>query len=682
MSARSPERIRNIALTGSAGAGKTTLAEALLATAGVVNGAGSVEKGSTISDTAPQEKALQHSITASVMGVEWGEAWIDLIDTPGFADFQGAALSILPAVETVAVVVNARSGIDAATRRMMQWAEARGLCRLIVVNQIDAAPAGLAALLDEIRTTFGPQCLPLNLPAAGAQRVSDCFFAPDGEADFSSVAETHEMLVDQVVELDEELMALYLEQGEELDPEQLHEPFEAALRNGHLVPVCFTSATTGAGVRELLEIFSRLMPNPLEGNPPPFLRQDAEGTREYQARPDPDAHVLAHVVKIEHDPFLGKMAVFRVHQGTVTRDTRLFAGDARKPFRVGNLFRLQGRQHLDVARCGPGEICALAKVDEVTFDTVLHDSHDEDHIHLRPVELPAPVFGLAIQATRHGDEQKLWEALAKMVEEDPGLRVEQDPATQETVLRGLGELHLRMALERLNERFRVEVETSPPSIAYRETITGAAEGHCRHKKQTGGAGQFGEVFLRVEPLPRGAGFEFVDTIRGGVIPGSLLPAVEKGVRQAMASGAIAGYPLQDVRVTVHDGKTHPVDSKEIAFIIAGRKAFLDAVHKAGPIVLEPMAELVVEAPGTAMGDITADLSASRGRIQDTRSMSDQVSIQAVVPLAEVADYPNRLNAMTGGSGTYTLQFSHYEPSPDNVQRRLMQEYRPQKEEEA
>ncbi|EPC03089.1 hypothetical protein L861_22530 [Litchfieldella anticariensis FP35 = DSM 16096] len=682
MPERSPERIRNIALTGPAGSGKTTLAEALLTAAGVVNGAGSVERGSTISDTTPEEKALQHSITASVMGLEWKDTWIDLIDTPGYADFQGAALSILPAVETVAVVINARVGVDATTRRIMQWAEARGLCRLIIVNQIDTAPSGLAILLEEIRAAFGPQCLPLNLPASSAERVSDCFFAPDGEADFSSVAETHEMLVDQVVELDEELMALYLEQGEELNPEQLHEPFEAALRDGHLVPVCFTSAITGAGVSELLDIFSRLMPNPLEGNPSPFLRQDAEGTREYQALPDPDAHVLAHVVKIEHDPFLGKMAVFRVHQGTVTRDTRLFAGDARKPFRVGNLFRLQGRQHLDVSRCGPGEICALAKVDEVTFDTVLHDSHDEDHIHLRPVELPAPVFGLAIQAMRHGDEQKLWEALAKMVEEDPGLRVEQDSATQETVLRGLGELHLRMALERLNQRYRVEVETSPPSIAYRETITGVAEGHCRHKKQTGGAGQFGEVFLRVEPLPRGAGFEFMDTIRGGVIPGSLLPAVEKGVRQAMASGAIAGYPLQDVRVTVHDGKTHPVDSKEIAFVIAGRKAFLDAVHKAGPIVLEPMAELVVEAPGNAMGDITADLSASRGRIQDTRSMSDQISIQAVVPLAEIADYPNRLNAMTGGSGTYTLQFSHYEPAPENVQRQLMQDYRPHKEEEA
>jgi elongation factor G len=679
MSDRQPEDIRNVALAGPAGAGKTTLAEALLAAAGIVGDAGSVERGSTVSDADPQEKLLQHSITASVMGFERDGVWINLVDTPGYADFRGAALSILPGVEVAAVVVNARSGIDATARDMMQWAGARGLCRMIVINQIDAAGPGLQALLEDIRAAFGPECLPLNLPAGGARRVVDCFFEPAGEADFSSVAEVHEMLVDQVVEMDEALMAVYLEQGEALAPAQLHEAFEAALRDGHLVPVCFTSAATGAGVRELLEVFVRLMPNPLEGNPPPFIRQDAEGIREFHARPDPAAHVLAHVVKIEHDPFLGKVAVFRVHQGTVTRDTRLFAGDARKPFRVGNLFRLQGRQHLPVERLGPGEIGALTKVDEVSFDTVLHDSHDEDHIRLRPVEIPAPVFGLAIQAVRHGDEQRFSEALAKLVEEDPGLRVEQDPATQETVLRGQGELHLRMAVERMRQRFNLEVATDTPSIAYRETITAPAEGHYRHKKQTGGAGQFGEVYLRVEPLPRGTGFEFVDSIKGAAIPGSLLPAVEKGIHQAMAAGAIAGYPLQDVRVTVHDGKTHPVDSKEIAFVIAGRKAFLDAVRKARPLVLEPMAVLTVDAPGSAMGDITADLSASRGRIQDTRALGDRISVEAVVPVAELSDYPGRINAMTGGAGSYSLQFSHYEPVPDNIQRRLVQAWRPKEE---
>ncbi|QTF93836.1 elongation factor G [Halomonas sp. BM-2019] len=677
--ARGPERIRNIALTGQAGVGKTRLAEALLAAAGVEEAANH-RKGAPLGDAQAQEAALEHSITATPLGLPWGEAWINLIDTPGYADFQGAALSILPAVETVAVVIDAERGIDAGARRMMQWAEERGLCRLVVVNRIDAAPGRLPALLEALRERFGPECLALNLPAEGASRVVDCFFSPDGEADFASVAEAHERLVDQVVELDEELMALYLEQGEALEPSQLHDPFEAALRQGHLIPVCFVSAASGAGVAELLTVFERLMPNPLEGNPPPFLRLEEEGETAFMARPDPEAHVLAHVVRIEHDPYLGKVALFRVHQGTVSRDTRLFAGEARKAFRVGTLFRFEGRRTREVERCGPGELCALTKVEEATLDSVLHDSHDEDHIRLRPVVLPAPVFGLAIAATRRGDEQRLSESLGKLVEEDPGLAVDQDAVTQETVLRGLGELHLRTALERLGQRFKVEVETSTPSIAYRETIAVPAEGHCRHKKQTGGAGQFGEVFLKVEPLPRGAGFEFTDTIRGGTIPSSLLPAVEKGVRQALASGAVAGYPLQDVRVTVLDGKTHPVDSKEIAFVIAGRKAFLDAVRKASPLLLEPLAELGVDAPGSAMGDLTADLSASRGRILDTQTLGDQVNLQALVPLAEVLDYPSRLNAMTGGAGTYSLRFSHYEPAPDNVQQRLIKAYRPREEE--
>ena len=686
---RGPERIRNIALAGQAGVGKTRLAEALLEAAGE-GGANLQRKGVSPGDN---PAIPEHSIIATPMGFTWGEAHINLIDTPGYADFQGMALSILPAVETVAVVIDAEHGIDASARRMMQWLEQRGLCRLIVINRIDAAPERLPALLESLREQFGPECLPLNLPDQGASRVVDCFFAPDGESDFGSVADIHEMLVDQVVELDEALMALYLEQGEALEPAQLHDPFEAALRQGHLVPICFVSATSGAGIEELLNVFERLMPNPLEGNPPPFLRKGAEGEtelkgksefkgeREFRAQPDPEAHVLAHVVRIEHDPYQGKVALFRVHQGTVTRDTRLFAGDARKPFRVGTLLRFQGRHPQEVERCGPGELCALTKVEEATLDSVLHDSHDEDHIRLRPVALPAPVFGLAIQATRHSDEQRLSEALTKLVEEDPGLEVARDNVTKETVLRGLGELHLSTALERLGQRFKLEVSTSTPSIAYRETISAPAEGHCRHKKQTGGAGQFGEVFLRVEPLSRGTGFEFTDTIRGGAIPSSLLQAVEKGVRQAMASGALAGYPLQDVRVTVLDGKTHPVDSKEVAFVVAGRKAFLDAVGQARPLVLEPLAELTVDAPGGAMGDLTADLSASRGRILDTRNLDDQVSLQALVPLAEMLDYPSRLNAMTGGAGTYSLSFSHYEPAPESVQKRLIKAYRLPEEEQ-
>lgn len=674
------ENVRNIALVGHAGAGKTTLVESLLAVAGAVANPGSVERGTTVSDADPLEKSIHHSISASVVGLDWKGAHINLIDTPGSSDFLGQALAVLPAVETVAVVINAQTGIERTARQMMQIAGERGLCRLIIVNRIDAEGLDLERLLEEIRASFGSECLALNLPSRGGAAVADCFFAPAGEADFSSVEAAHDALVDQVVEVDEKLMALYLEQGEELNPQQLHEPFEAALREGHLIPICFASARSGAGLGQLLDVFEQLMPNPLEGNPAPFIREDEGGTREFHAEPDPNQHVLAHVVKIEHDPFMGKLAVFRMHQGTITRDSRLYVGDARKPFKTGNLFKLRGKERNEVDRCIPGDICAVAKVEEIHFDAVLHDSHDEDHIRLRPLALPTPVFGAAVSTTRHSDEQKLSEVLAKLAEEDPGLRIEQNRATHETVLWGLGDRHLRLTLEKMQQRYNLEVKTKPPSIAYRETIMVAAEGHCRHKKQTGGAGQFGEVFLRIAPLPRGAGFEFVNEIRGGAIPGSLIPAVEKGVRHALNDGTIAGYPMQDVQVTVYDGKTHPVDSKEIAFVIAGRKAFVEAVHKANPIVLEPIVELAIDAPSAAMGDITGDIAARRGRIQDTQSHSEQVTLQAVVPLAELEDFPSKLKAMTGGEGNYSLQFSRYEPVPGHVQQRLAAEYRPVEEE--
>lgn len=672
----SSENIRNIALVGAAGTGKTALTAALLAAAGGSTASVQSKRGNAVAGMDPREKTFDHSLTSSIVGFDWHGVWINLLDTPGYPDFQGACLSVLPAVETVAAVIDAQTGIETNTRRIMDWAAKRGFCRMIVINKVDVEGMDLVALLGDIRASFGLECLALNLPARRGTAVADCFFHPAGETDFLSVEQAHSMLIDQVVEVDEALMALYLEQDEELSSEQLHEPFEKALRENHLVPVCFASAKTGVGIPELLDLFNRLMPNPLEGNAAPFIRDVGTSQQEFHAVPDPQRHVLAHVVKMENDPYLGKLAAFRVHQGTVTRDSRLFVGDGRKAFKVGGLYRLQGKERIDVERCVPGEIGAVSKAEDIHFDAVLHDSHDEDHIHLRSVALPTPIFGLALRTIRHGDEQKLSEVLGKLIEEDPGLQVEHNIAGNETVLWGLGELHLRMALEQIRQRYNIEVETSPPSISYRETITASSEGHCRHRKQTGGAGQFGEVFLRVEPLPRGGGFEFVDEIKGGAIPSSLVPAVEKGVRQAMASGALAGYPLQDVRVTVYDGKTHPVDSKEIAFVIAGRKAFLDAVQKARPIVLEPVVELAIEAPNTCIGDITGDLSACRGRIRDTRSLSERMTLHAVAPLAELGDFPSKLKAVTSGEGSYTVQFSHYEQVPANIQQKLAASYKP------
>jgi len=675
MSQYTTEQLRTVALVGHGAAGKTTLAEALLARSGGVATAGSVERGSTVSDFDPLEKSWKHSLRSSIVHLDTPEARVHLIDTPGFPDFIGQAIGALDAVETAAVVVNAQSGIEMITVRMMEWAAQRRLCRIVIVNKIDAENVDVRGVLAAIQQAFGRECLPINLPAGGGSRVVDCFFNPSGEADFSSVADAHQALVDQVIEVDEVLMAKYLEQGDEITPDQLHAPFEKALREGHLVPVCFVSARTGAGVAELLDVLEKLAPNPLEGNPPLFFRGEGELAEEFRSEPDASKHVLAHVFKVVIDPFVGKLGIFRVHQGTLSKDTQLFVGEARKPFKVGHLFMLQGGRNVEVDRAIPGDIAAVAKIDEIEFDSVLHDSHDEDQIHMKPLEFPRPMHGVAIAPKKRGDEQRISDVLHKIVAEDPTLVVEQDPHSNETVLRALGELHLRSVLERMATQFKLEIDTRPPRIPYRETIGAQAEATYRHKKQTGGAGQFGEVALRVEPLPRGTGFDFVDATKGGVIPHNLMPAVRKGVEQVLAGGAVAGFPLQDVRVTVFDGKHHPVDSKEIAFVTAGRKAFLEAVAKARPTVLEPIVNVEIVCPEANTGDIAGDLSTRRGQVTGTKAAGPgALAITGVAPLVELDGYAARLKSVTGGHGAFTMALSHYEAAPAMLQQQLVSEF--------
>lgn len=671
--------IRNIALVGQSGAGKTTLVEALLYHAGVIQNQGSIERGDTVCDFDPQEKRYEHSLDAALAHLQVDGTRINLLDTPGLIDFFGRAFSVLQAAETTAVVINAETGIEPATLAMMEHAQNDNLCRAIIVNKIDADNLDLEALLNNIRETFGDVCLPLNLPAAEQGQVVDCFFTPDGAPTaFSSVAEAHTNIVDQVVEMDEQLMELYLEQGQELKPEQLHDPFEEALRNGHLIPICFVSAKSGAGIKQLLKIITRLLPDPTEGNPPNFMKGEPPHATPVTVTPDPDKHVIAHVFKVSNDPFRGKLGIFRIYQGTVSSNSQLLIGDSRKPFKLSHLYRIQGNAQTELDQAIPGDICAVARVDEIFRDAVLHDSHDEDNFHLQPEQFPMPLFGLAVVPNKRGDEQKLSDALLKLASEDPCLIIEHDAQANETVIRGMGELHLRVVLEQLAERYNVHVETHPPSIPYRETISGEAEGHYRHKKQTGGAGQFGEVSLRIAPRPRGEGFLFVDEVKGGVIPGQFIPAVEKGVRQALEEGYIAGYPIQDLQVTVYDGKFHAVDSKEIAFVTAGKKAFQAALEKARPIVLEPVVNISITASGDAMGDITADLAVKRGRIHNTEMTVDgRMLISGQAPLAELDDYSTRLKSLTGGEGSYEISFSHYDPVPDNIQRALAEKHQQQ-----
>ena len=679
----STEAIRTIALVGHTSSGKTSLAEALLQGAGMIGSQGSLERGTTTCDTDPLERKYQHSLFSSIIHLDHRDTRVHLIDTPGYPDFIGQAISALPAVETAAVVINAQNGIEMITGRMMDWAKQRNMCRMIIINKIDADNVDLPGLVTRIQETFGKECLPINLPAEGGTKVVDCFFNPAGVSDFSSIEAAHRALVDQVVEVDADLMALYLEQGE-IEPEQLHAPFEQALREGHLVPVCFVSARNGAGIKELLDVFVKLMPNPTEGNPPLFYRDNEsapDGKKEIRAVPDPSQHVLAHVFKIAVDPYIGKIAVFRIHQGTVRRDSMLYIGDGRKPFKVAHLYMLQGKEQIEVPQAVPGDICAVTKIEDMVFDAVLHDAAEDDHIHLRPSAFPTPIFGLAIEPKKRGDEQRMWEILQKLTAEDPCLKVDHLASTNETVLLGLGELHLRSALERMMEVYKIDVATHPPKIAYRETIAGRSEGHFRHKKQTGGAGQFGEVFLRVEALPRGEGFEFVDEVKGGAIPGQFIPAVEKGIRQVLDAGPLAGFPMQDVRVVVYDGKSHPVDSKEVAFATAGRKAFIDAVMKARPMVLEPIVNIEIVTPEECMGDITGDLSSRRGQINGMQTMQASVAVvSGQVPLSELNGYQSRLNSTTAGRGSYTVEFSHYDIVPAATQHRMVSEHKVMAEE--
>ena len=670
--------LRTVALVGHGAAGKTTLAETLLAASGAITTRGSVEKGNTVCDFDPQEKELGHSLNSAICSFSWQDTQIHLLDTPGYPDFAGQAIGALAAVDTALVVINAQTGIELSTERMMRLAAARNVCRMIVINKIDADNVDLPKLVGEIRERFGRECMLLDLPAHHGADVIELLGHDSGESDFDSVADDHRALIDQIVEEDEDMLARYLDEGTDPSPEELHAPFEKALRAGHLIPILFVSAKTGAGIPQLLDVLAKLAPNPAEGNPPPFYKgaPNDPNAEAFHAELDASKHVLAHVFKVVSDPFVGKLGVFRVHQGTIKKDSQLLVGDAKRPFKVGHLYRLQGKDYVEVESLVPGDIGAIAKVDEIEFDCVLHDSHDEDHIHLKPLEFPQPMQGLAVETKKKADEQRLFDVLHKLELEDPCFKVERHPTTNETVIRGLGEMHLRAKLSRMAQQFKIELDTKPPQIPYRETISGKAEGHCRHKKQSGGAGQFGEVMLRVEPLERGAGFEFVDIVKGGTIPGVFMAAVEKGVRQALEDGVVGGFPVHDVRVIVHDGKSHSVDSKDIAFYTAGRKATIDAIRAATPIILEPVVDIEILAPDEAVGDLAGDLSSKRGQVTGTQPRgTGSMAIGGKVPLAELDDYQGRLKSLTGGQGSYSISFSHYAPVPASTQQQLASQFK-------
>ena len=665
--------IHNVLLAGRRSAGKTTLAEALLFRAGEISRKGTVESGTCASDFEKEERDHHHSVYSALLHATHQGRRVNILDLPGAPDFIGQAIACLPAAETMILVMDPEAGVDSMSRRLMKLAHDLDLPVAIVANRIGECVASLAPFLGELKEAFGRGCLPINLPADSGSAVVDCLLNGEGNSDLGAVKDFHTELLDQVVEIDDDLMERYLE-GEEPNYEALHEPFERAMDQAHVVPVCFTDAVSGAGVEALLDIIVRHFPSPPEGNPRPFFTGEGEEEARFHYDDALDKPLLAHVFHVTTDPYLGKLCFFRVYQGTVKSGDQLFIGDGKRPIRLSHIFQLQGKERAETKEIIAGDMGAVAKIDDLHLGDVLHDDHSLDHVHHKLLPYPVPLHALAVVPKTRGDETKIAEVLARIREEDPTFTAHFDSDTHELIIHGLGQMHLNLVLERIRNQ-GVDVEAKPPKIAYRETILGRAEGHYRHKKQSGGAGQFGEVYLRIEPLERGTGFEFVDKIVGGVIPKGFMPAIERGIRDIMRQGIAAGYPVEDVRVTVYDGKTHSVDSKEIAFKTAGKFAFKDAFVKAKPAILEPIVSIEVTTPGSSVGSITGDLSSRRGKVLATDVMSSgRTVVKASVPLAEMMEYEPALKSMTRGRGSYTMELSHYDPVPDRVAEELVSQF--------
>jgi elongation factor G len=669
--------IRNVVLLGHGNSGKTSLTEAMLHTTGATNRLGSVDDKTSICDYYDEEKEHQHSITSAVVHTNHRGKLLNIIDTPGYPDFIGPAIKAISAAETAVIVISAAAGIETNTRKLFESAAAANMPRVFVVNKIDAENVDLPALVKAIQETFGPQCRCANLPAVDRASVIDCIENETGESPVADVAKAHTDLMESVIEADDQLMETYLGGGE-ISAEKIASVFVNALKAATIVPILFTNARKEVGVTELLDFIAKYTPSPLDVNP--VQLKDGESVTDL--KPDPAAPLAGLVFRIGFDPRSNmKYSAVRIFSGTIKSDTNLIRNDEKKGIRAGHILKPQGGENKEIDVGLAGDIITLAKTEDFRIGDLVHDGKVAGKFDTPAV--PEPMFSLALELAAKGDEQRISSALEKLCEEDPCLKVTRDQQTNELVASGLGDLHLRIMLEKLEKRFKLSVTAKEPKIPYRETITAKAEGHYRHKKQTGGAGQFGEVYLRVEPAPRGSDppLEYSWDIFGASIPGQYEPAVQKGVIDVMQRGIVAGFPLQDVKVSVYDGKYHPVDSKEVAFRAAGKGAFIDAVAKAKPVLLEPIVNIEVTIPIENVGDITGDLSSKRGRVigQDMLA-GNYIVIKAQVPLSEVTQYNSQLKSVTGGRGSYSMSLSHYEVVPPNVQQQIIAQYAKKKEE--
>jgi elongation factor G len=656
--------IRNIVLVGHSGAGKTSLAESLLHKTGATNRLGSVVDKTSILDFAEDEKEAVHSIDASICSINHDGKHVNIIDAPGATDYCGQAVGALAGVETAILVVSAAAGIEVNTRKMWERAKNYGLARMVVINKIDADNADLEALLALVQEFFGSECVPINLPTGGGSGVIGCFQNKSGDSDFGDVPSAHEAAIEAIVGVDDTLMEKYL--GGEVSDEQVLVVASKACASGDFVPVLFTNALTEVGCPELLNAIVKIAPSPVIGKKRVLTREDEE----IEITPNIDGPFVGQVIKVMSDPKSHiKYSFIRVHTGKLAHDGSIKTVHDRKGMRLGHITRFQGGDHTETETASAGDIIAVAKLDLHIGDVVFTDNGGDIAMPKRP----QPMFAKAIESKTHGDEDKIGLALKKFAEEDYCLDIERDAVTKELVIHGIGDLHVRTVLKRMLQQFKLEVVTKPPKIPYRETITGRADSiEYTHKKQSGGSGQFGRVIINLFPSERGDGYQFVDKIFGGAIDQTYRVSVDKGIRGQMAEGVLAGYPIVDVTVELIDGKTHPVDSKDIAFQIAGRGAFKDAFMKSKPTLLEPIVEVEVTVPRDTVGDIQGDLASHRGRPQGQEALPGGLTmLTALVPLGELSDYNSRLSSITGGQGSFSMEFSHYESVPPNVLQQIV-----------
>lgn len=672
------DQIRNIVLLGHGGAGKTSLAEAILHKTGTTNRLGSVDDKTSICDYYDEEKEHQHSILSALVHTNYNDMLINIIDTPGYPDFVGPAITTIPAAETAVIVVSAAAGIETNTRKMFELAASAEIPKVIVVNKMDAENVDFPELIKNIQDSFGTQCRCANLPGSDKASVIDCIENESGDSPVMDISHAHTELLESVIEADDELMESYLA-SEEISREKVSDVFVEAMKTGTIIPIVFTDARKEVGVQELLDIIVKFTPSPRQAKAVEI--KDGENVKQIEAN---TAGSLAGLVfRISFDPRSNmKYSSIRIFSGTLKSDTNLLRNDEKKGIRPGHILKSQGGENNEIDEGSAGDIVTLAKIDELKVGDLIHDGKITGKFKMPSV--PEPMYSLALEPASRGDEQKISSALDRLCEEDPCFKVTRDMQTRELVASGLGDLHLRVILEKMQNRFKLSVNTKEPKIPYRETITSKAEGHYRHKKQTGGAGQFGEVYLRVEPAERNSdpSLEYNWDIFGGSIPGQYEPAILKGINDVMQSGFVAGFPMQDVKVSIYDGKYHPVDSKEVAFRAAGKGAFLDALQKARPVLLEPIVNMEVTVPSENVGDITGDLASRRGRISGQDILpGNLIVIKAQVPLSEVTQYNSQLKSVTGGRGSYSMTLSHYELVPPNVQQQIVAQYARKKEED-